>query len=86
MGTTQKIGSVVSLDNVLKWYILWYMHVIAKPHFKFLDEDIQIQEPLQTWFRTMKKGNFRDFVQLKHNFSNVDYVDGLTVFDIEGNK
>lgn len=34
----------------------------------------------------MKKGKFRDFVQLKQTFRNADYVDGLTVFDIGGNK
>ncbi len=38
------------------------------------------------WFRTMKKENFQDFVHLKQIFSDADYVGGLTVFDIGGNK
>ena len=38
------------------------------------------------WFRTMKKENFQDFIHLKQTFSTADYVDGLTVFDIGGNK
>ncbi len=63
------------------------MHVIAKPALvKFWTKHPNSEEPLQTWFSTMKKGKFRDFVQLKQTFRNADYVDGLTVFDIGGNK
>ena len=63
------------------------MHVIAKPALvKFWTKHLDAEKPLMLWFRTMKKENFQDFVHLKQTFSNADYVDGLTVFDIGGNK
>jgi len=63
------------------------MHVIAKPALvKFSTKYPDAEKPLMVWFRTMKKENFQDFVHLKQTFSNADYVDDLTVFNIGGNK
>jgi mRNA interferase HigB len=42
--------------------------------------------PLKAWYKVMKKGNFRDFNQLKAVFT-VDYVPPkYYVFDVGGNK
>ena len=42
--------------------------------------------PLQAWHRIMESEVFADFNDLRAIFASADYVDGLTVFDIGGNK
>lgn len=41
---------------------------------------------MQAWFKTMEKETFADFNDLRATFASADYVDGLTVFNIGGNK
>ena len=63
------------------------MHVIAKPaliSFWILYPDAE--KPLQVWHQTMERENFSDFNNLRETFASADYVDGLTVFNIGGNK
>jgi mRNA interferase HigB len=63
------------------------MHVIAKPALiNFWTKHPDAQSSLQTWFRTMEKEVFTDFASLRVIFASADYVDGLTVFNIGGNK
>jgi len=63
------------------------MHVIAKPALiSFWTKHPDAQGPLQTWFRAMEKEVFTDFTSLRMIFASADYVDGLTVFNIGGNK
>ena len=44
------------------------------------------ERPLQVWYQTMERENFSDFNNLRETFASADYVDGLTVFNIGGNK
>jgi mRNA interferase HigB len=44
------------------------------------------ESPLQAWYRTMESKRFADFNDLRATFASADYVDGLTVFNIGGNK
>ena len=44
------------------------------------------ENPLQAWYRTMESEVFTDFNDLRATFASADYVDGLTVFNIGGNK
>ena len=63
------------------------MHVIAKPILiEFWQKHPDAQVSLQAWFRTMESDVFGDFNDLRKTFASADYVDGLTVFNIGGNK
>ena len=63
------------------------MHVIAKPALiEFWEKHPDAESPLQAWFRTMENETFVDFNELRATFASADYVDGLTVFNIGGNK
>ena len=63
------------------------MHVIAKPILvEFWTKHPDAEKPLLAWYRLMESEVFADFNHLKTVFGNADYVDGLTVFDIGGNK
>lgn len=63
------------------------MHVIAKPALiEFWAKYPDAESPLQAWFRTMESGVFTDFNNLRATFASADYVNGLTVFNIGGNK
>ena len=63
------------------------MHVIAKPTLiEFWSKYPAAEKPLHAWYRIMESEVFTDFNHLKSIFASADYVDGLTVFDIGGNK
>ena len=63
------------------------MHVIAKPALiEFWNEHPDARIPLSTWYRLMQGEDFGDFAALRRVFASADYVQGLTVFDIGGNK
>ena len=63
------------------------VHVIAKPILvEFWTKHPDAKHPLGAWYRTMKMEVFRDFNDLRATFASADYVDGLTVFNIGGNK
>jgi mRNA interferase HigB len=63
------------------------MHVIAKPALvAFWTSHPDAEAPLQAWYRLMQSRDFKDFSELRATFGGADYVDGLTVFNIGGNK
>ena len=63
------------------------MHVIAKPVLvEFWTKHPDAEHPLSAWYRTIRTGVFADFNDLRATFASADYVDGLTVFNIGGNK
>jgi mRNA interferase HigB len=63
------------------------MHVIAKPVLiAFWTIHPDAEKPLQVWYQTMERESFSDFNGLRQTFASADYVDGLTVFNIGGNK
>lgn len=63
------------------------MHVIAKPILvESWTKHPDAKNPLEAWYRTMKMEVFADFNELRATFASADYVDGLTVFNIGGNK
>jgi len=75
------------LDNIPNWYIIRNMHVITKrPLIEFWTKYPDSETPLKAWFSIMRKENFSDFVTPRATFGSADYVNGLTVFDIGGNK
>ena len=63
------------------------MHVISKPALiAFWTLYLDAERPLQVWYQTMEREIFSDFNELRKTFASADYVDGLTVFNIGGNK
>lgn len=63
------------------------MHVIARPILaEFWEKHPDAEGPLQAWYRIMTGRVFADFNDLRATFVSADYVDGLTVFNIGGNK
>jgi mRNA interferase HigB len=69
------------------WYILPIVHVIAKAALlAFSAKHPDAKAPLLAWHRTMESEVFADFGDLRKTFAIADYVDGMTVFNIGGNK
>ncbi len=63
------------------------MHVIAKPILiEFWQKHPDAERPLAAWYRIIESEVFADFNDLRATFASADYLDGLTVFDIGGNK
>lgn len=63
------------------------MHVIAKPALvAFWTKHPAAERPLQAWYHTMESAVFADCNDLRKTYPSADYVDGLTVFNIGGNK
>jgi mRNA interferase HigB len=63
------------------------MHVISKSALlEFWEKHPDAAGPLQAWFRTMEREVFFDFNDLRATFASADYVEGLTVFNMGGNK
>jgi mRNA interferase HigB len=63
------------------------MHVLSKPALiEFWKRYPDAEKPLQAWHKIMESKNFTDFNDLRATFASADYVDGLTVFNIGGNK
>jgi mRNA interferase HigB len=63
------------------------MHVIAKPALvAFWIQHPAAEHPLRAWHAIMESQPFDDFNALRETFPSADYVDGLTVFNIGGNK
>lgn len=63
------------------------MHVIAKPILiECWTKHPDAEPSLTIWYRIMKSEVFIDFNDLRATFKSADYVRGLTVFNIGGNK
>jgi mRNA interferase HigB len=63
------------------------VHVISKTALlEFWQKHPDAAGPLQAWFRTMERETFFDFNDLRATFASADYVEGLTVFYMGGNK
>ena len=63
------------------------MHVVATPALvDFWTIHPDAERPLQAWYRTMESGVFADFNDLRATFASADYVEGLAIFNIGGNK
>ena len=63
------------------------MHVIAKAALvDFWTTHPAAKEPLNAWYRIMRRESFQNFSEVRKTFASADYVDGFTIFDIGGNK
>ncbi|MBI3526196.1 MAG: type II toxin-antitoxin system HigB family toxin [Betaproteobacteria bacterium] len=63
------------------------MHVIAKPALvEFWAIHPDAEGSLLAWYRAMESELFADYNDLRATFASADYVDGLRIFNIGGNK
>ena len=63
------------------------MHIITRARIRdFIAEHPDSESLLTTWYRIVKKTDYGTFSELKQHFHSADYVDGLVVFNISGNK
>ena len=46
----------------------------------------EADDPLDRWYRIAKRAAWASFAQVREDFPQADLVDGLTVFNIGGNK
>jgi mRNA interferase HigB len=63
------------------------MHVITRKRLnEFAGKHPPATSGLALWYRTLKRNNPANFVELRKLFPHADQVGGLTVFNIGGNK
>ena len=63
------------------------MHVISKKALReFWGKYPDSQTSLRRWFKLVTKNSFGNFSELRAVLPNADIVNGLTVFNIGGNK
>ena len=63
------------------------MHIITRKRLnEFAEKHPDTKTSLEHWYRLMKRGHFRAFVELRTDFPHADQVGKLTVFNIGGNK
>lgn len=63
------------------------MHVITEKRLRaFWVIHPDAEHPLRDWLRLMQQGRFLDFPSVRALWPSADYVGGLTVFNIGGNK
>jgi mRNA interferase HigB len=63
------------------------MHVIAKPALaRFWATHPDSKPSLTAWHKIMQNRNFSGFADLRLVFASADHVDGMTMFNIAGNK
>jgi mRNA interferase HigB len=63
------------------------MHIITRKRLnEFAEKHPTAKNGLAHWYRLLKKNNPQNFAALRSMFPHADQVDGLTVFNIGGNK
>ena len=63
------------------------MRVIShKRIVEFGSRHYESRIPLNSWYKIVSKTDYNSFAELKRTFPSTDYVDGLFIFNIGGNK
>lgn len=63
------------------------MHIIIRRRlFEFGNSHPDAKEPLDRWYRIVKRTSFESFSDLRKTFPSADQVGKLTVFNIGGKK
>lgn len=63
------------------------MHIISRKALReFWERHPESQNPLSRWYRIVRKTEFKDFNELRVTFPSADWVEGLVVFNLGGNK
>jgi mRNA interferase HigB len=63
------------------------MHVLSKKRLReFWHRHADAELALLRWHKLVSKAHYRDFSALRTDFPSADWVEGLIVFNIGGNK
>jgi len=63
------------------------MHIISRKALRdFWERHPESQSPLARWYTILRKADFKDFNELRTTFPSADWVEGLIVFNIGGNR
>jgi mRNA interferase HigB len=63
------------------------MHIISRKALRdFWERYPESQSPLRRWYTIVRKADFKDLNELRTTFPSADWVNGLTVFNISGNR
>ena len=63
------------------------MHIITHKRIReFVAKYPDSQSSLETWYQIVRQTNYESFSQLRQHFGSADYVGGLVIFNISGNK
>jgi mRNA interferase HigB len=63
------------------------MHIITHKRIReFVAKYPDSQSSLETWYQIVSQTNYESFSQLRQHFGSADYVGGLVIFNISGNK
>ena len=63
------------------------MHIISRKALRdFWERYPDSESPLSRWYTIIRRTDFKDFNDLRVTFPSADWVEGLVVFNIGGNK
>ncbi len=63
------------------------MHIISRKALReFWERFPDSEGPLRRWYTIVRKTDFSNFSELREAFPSADWVEGLIVFNIGGNK
>lgn len=63
------------------------MHIISRKTLRdFWERHPDSENPLRRWYTIVRRTDFTSFNELRRTFPNADWVDGMIVFNIGGNK
>ena len=63
------------------------MHIISRKALReFAVRHPDSERPLSRWYTILRKTDFGDFNELRTVFPSADWVEGLVVFNISGNR
>lgn len=63
------------------------MHIITKKRLQdFWEKHPNLKEPLLSWYRIIKKSDWKNIVDVRKDFPHADLAGVCTIFNIGGNK
>ena len=75
------------LDIIAKRDNIFCMHIITRKRLlDFIEAHPNCSSSLDSWYRIIKQSTIGNFADLRYIFPGADQVEGLTVFNIGGNK
>jgi len=63
------------------------MHIISRKALRdFWEHHPESQNSLSRWYTIVRKTDFESFSELRTTFPSADWVEGLVVFNMSGNR
>jgi len=63
------------------------MHIVSRRRLKeFWEKEKEAEKPLDAWYRTAKKANWKSIADVREIYPHADLVGGCVIFNIGGNK